>query len=98
MTTAQPAPPYPGDKYQATAAVLRDLLGGSGNITALEHCVTRLRLSLTERSLVNDTALRDHPAVLGVLERDTFQIIVGPAAVAPLTAALRHLLGPDADS
>lgn len=98
MTTTQPAPPRPGDKYQATAAVLRDLLGGSDNITALEHCVTRLRLSLTDRSRVNDTALRDHPAVLGLLERDTFQIIVGPAAVAPLAAALRHLLDPDGHS
>lgn len=98
MTAAQLPPPHPGDRYQATAAVFRDLLGGAGNISALEHCVTRLRLSLTERSLVNDTALRDHPAVLGVLERDTFQIIVGPAAVAPLAAALHQLLAPDADS
>lgn len=98
MTTTQPAPPHPGGKYQATATVLLDLLGGSGNITALEHCVTRLRLSLTDRSLVNDTPLRDHPAVLGVLERDTFQIIVGPAAVGPLAAALRQFLGPDANS
>jgi PTS system sucrose-specific IIC component len=91
MTITQPRP---GDKYQATAAVLHDLLGGPGNIAALEHCVTRLRLTLTDRSRVNDTALRDHPAVLGVLERDTFQIIVGPAAVAPLAAALRQLLAP----
>ncbi|MEU7322512.1 PTS transporter subunit EIIB [Streptomyces griseoviridis] len=92
MTTTHPRP---GDKYQATAAVLHDLLGGPGNIATLEHCVTRLRLTLTDRFRVNDTALCDHPAVLGIMERDTFQIIVGPAAVAPLAVALRQLIDPD---
>ncbi|WP_046497749.1 PTS glucose/sucrose transporter subunit IIB [Streptomyces odonnellii] len=80
------------DKYVRTAAVLRDLLGGTDNIVSLAHCVTRLRLTLTDRARVDDTALRDHPAVLGVLERDTFQIVVGPAAVTPLAAALAQLL------
>jgi phosphotransferase system IIB component len=94
MTSAQPAQRRPDDKYLATATFLCDLLGGPGNIAALEHCVTRLRLTLIDRFRVNDTALRDHPAVLGILERDTFQIIVGPAAVAPLATALHQLLSP----
>ncbi|MGK3106120.1 PTS glucose/sucrose transporter subunit IIB [Streptomyces sp. WAC05858] len=89
MTSAQG---MPIDKYARTAAILRDLLGGTDNIASLTHCVTRLRLTLTDRTRVDDTALRDHPAVLGVLERDTFQIVVGPAAVAPLSAALARLL------
>lgn len=80
------------DKYARTAAVLRDLLGGTDNIASLTHCVTRLRLTLTDPARVDDTALRNHPAVLGVLERDTFQIVVGPAAVTPLAAALTRLL------
>lgn len=80
------------DRYVQTATVLCGLLGGADNIASLGHCVTRLRLSLTDRARVDDTALREHPAVLGVLERGTFQIIVGPAAVAPLTAALGQLL------
>ncbi|MFE2426977.1 PTS glucose/sucrose transporter subunit IIB [Streptomyces sp. NPDC059373] len=80
------------DKYMRTAAVLRDLLGGTDNIASLTHCVTRLRLTLTDRARVDDTALRDHPAVLGILERDTLQLVVGPAAVAPLAAALAQLL------
>lgn len=80
------------DQYLRTAAVLRDLLGGTDNIASLTHCVTRLRLTLTDRARADDTALRDHPAVLGILERDTFQIVVGPAAVTPLAAALAQLL------
>jgi glucose-like phosphotransferase system IIB component len=80
------------DKYTRTAAALRDLLGGPDNIVSLAHCVTRLRLTLADRTRVDDTTLRDHPAVLGVLDRDTFQIVVGPAAVTPLAAALAQLL------
>ncbi|MER5869515.1 MULTISPECIES: PTS glucose/sucrose transporter subunit IIB [Streptomyces] len=91
MTPAS-AQEKPVDKYLRTAAVLHDLLGGTGNIVSLAHCVTRLRLTLTDRAQVDDTALRAHPAVLGVLERDTFQIVVGPAAVTPLAAALAQLL------
>jgi glucose-like phosphotransferase system IIB component len=90
--TSPSAQEKPMDKYARTAAVLRDLLGGTDNIASLTHCVTRLRLTLTDTARVDDTALRDHPAVLGVLERDTFQIVVGPAAVTPLAAALARLL------
>ncbi|WP_308042243.1 PTS glucose/sucrose transporter subunit IIB [Streptomyces sp. 8L] len=80
------------DKYTRTAAILCDLLGGADNIASLAHCVTRLRLTLADRAGVDDAALRDHPAVLGVLERDTLQLVVGPAAVVPLAAALEQLL------
>ncbi|MFC1418749.1 PTS glucose/sucrose transporter subunit IIB [Streptacidiphilus cavernicola] len=87
-----PAESESADRYTATAAVLLTLLGGRDNITSLNHCVTRLRLTLADRSQVDGDALRDHPAVLGLLERDTFQIVVGPAAVASLASALLTLL------
>lgn len=90
--TSPSAEQEPVDKYVRTAAVLRDLLGGAGNISSLTHCVTRLRLTLTDRTHVDETALRGHPAVLEVLERDTFQLVVGPAAVTPLASALTQLL------
>jgi PTS system sucrose-specific IIC component len=92
ITPTPPAKESPVDKYQVTAVALSNLLGGVDNIASLGHCVTRLRLTLNDRSRVQDTVLRDHPAVLGLLERDTFQIIVGPAAVAPLATALHRLV------
>lgn len=82
------------DKYHLTATEFRDLLGGASNITALTHCVTRLRLTLADRTRVDDAGLRAHPAVLGLLERDTFQVLVGPAAVASLAAALTRAIAP----
>jgi sucrose PTS system EIIBCA or EIIBC component len=82
----------PVDKYTRTAAALLPLVGGAGNITSLGHCVTRLRLELADRRLVDDDALRAHPAVLGVREGEQFQVIVGPAVVERLAQALECLL------
>jgi PTS system sucrose-specific IIC component len=81
------------DKYQRTAQDLLALLGGSGNVTTLGHCVTRLRLILVDRDAVDQDQLRAHPAVLGVRDVGTqFQVIIGPAVVARLAAALDELV------
>lgn len=78
-------------KHLAAAEAIVDALGGPANITTLTHCVTRLRVELTDPQLLDDTRLRSHPAVLGVLHRQTLQIVVGPAAVTPLAAAIAQL-------
>lgn len=79
------------DKYVSTAAELLALLGGTENVTAVQHCVTRLRVSLADRQAVDDTALRNHPAVLGRLHSDEgIHLIVGPAAAAPLAHAVAN--------
>lgn len=80
------------DKYASTAAELVHLLGGAKNVTAVQNCVTRLRLSLTDRHAVDDTGLRSHPAVLGRLPADDgLHLLVGPAAAAPLGRACHDL-------
>lgn len=80
------------DKITRTSAVFLELLGGASNIRAVTHCVTRLRLTLACTSEVDETGLRAHPAVLGLVDSDTFQVIVGPATVAPLAQALASML------
>jgi PTS system sucrose-specific IIC component len=80
-------------KHVATAEAIVDALGGPENIDTLAHCVTRLRVELLNLELLDDTRLRSHPAVLGVLQRETLQIVVGPAAVTALAAAIAHLIG-----
>ncbi|WP_394427023.1 PTS transporter subunit EIIB [Streptomyces sp. SGAir0957] len=89
--TSTPNPPQP-DLYHVTASAFLALLGGRRNIRTLTNCVTRIRVTLNEPDALHRAELCDHPAVLGLLERDTLHIIVGPAAVTPLTAALRTLL------
>ncbi|MFD6436204.1 PTS transporter subunit EIIC [Streptomyces venezuelae] len=88
------------DKNRATAAAILPLVGGAQNITSVAHCMTRLRLGLADRSLVDDDALKALPAVMGVVEDDTYQIVLGPGTVARVTPELEALVaesGADAE-
>ncbi|WP_329281418.1 PTS transporter subunit EIIC [Streptomyces sp. NBC_00691] len=80
------------DKNRATAAAILPLVGGAENISSVAHCMTRLRLGLRDRSLVQDEALKALPAVMGVVEDDTYQIVLGPGTVARVTPALETLI------
>ncbi|MFE2550856.1 PTS transporter subunit EIIC [Streptomyces sp. NPDC059355] len=80
------------DKNRATAAAILPLVGGPDNIGSIAHCMTRLRIALHDRSLVDDEALRALPAVLGVVEDDTYQIVLGPGAVARVTPEFEALV------
>ncbi|MEW1700152.1 PTS transporter subunit EIIC [Streptomyces sp. NPDC091278] len=80
------------DKNRATAAAILPLVGGAGNITSVAHCMTRLRLGLRDRSLVQDDALKALPAVMGVVEDDTYQIVLGPGTVARVTPEFEALI------
>lgn len=79
-------------RHVAAAEAIVGALGGPANISTLTHCVTRLRIELEAPQLLDEMRLRSHPAVLGVLRRENLQIVVGPAAVAPLATAMGHLI------
>ncbi|GAA2614144.1 PTS transporter subunit EIIC [Streptomyces tubercidicus] len=80
------------DTHRATAAALLPLVGGAGNLTSIAHCMTRLRLGIQDRSLVQDEALKALPAVMGVVEDDTYQIVLGPGTVARVTPEFERLV------
>ncbi|WP_444474059.1 PTS transporter subunit EIIC [Streptomyces inhibens] len=79
------------DKNHATAAAILPLVGGAANLSSIAHCMTRLRLGIRDRSLVQDEALKALPAVMGVVEDDTYQIVLGPGAVARITPEFERL-------
>lgn len=80
------------DKNRATAAAILPLVGGPDNIASVAHCMTRLRIGLLDRSLVDDEALRALPAVMGVVDDDTYQIVLGPGTVARVTPEFEALV------
>ncbi|MFF3782733.1 PTS transporter subunit EIIC [Streptomyces sp. NPDC001933] len=80
------------DKNRATAAAILPLVGGAANVSTIAHCMTRLRLGLHDRSLVDDEALKAVPAVMGVVEDDTYQIVLGPGTVARVTPEFERLV------
>ncbi|GAD29569.1 maltose/glucose-specific PTS transporter subunit IIBC [Photobacterium leiognathi] len=59
--------------------IILKALGGAANITSLDNCITRLRLSVNDMSLVNDAVLKANGA-LGVVKLDehNLQVVIGP--------------------
>ncbi|CAL9350085.1 PTS system EIIBC component [Streptomyces sp. enrichment culture] len=80
------------NEHRATAAAILPLVGGAENVTSVAHCMTRLRLGLRDRSLVQGERLRALPAVMGVVEDDTYQIVLGPGTVARVTPEFEALV------
>ncbi|MFI5661117.1 PTS transporter subunit EIIC [Streptomyces sp. NPDC051684] len=80
------------NKNRAVAAAILPLVGGAANVTSVVHCMTRLRLGLADRSLVQDEALKALPDVMGVVEDETYQIVLGPGKVARVTPEFETLV------
>lgn len=54
-------------------------LGGSANIVSLDNCITRLRMSVADMSLVDEALLKENKA-LGIIKLNdhNLQVIIGP--------------------
>jgi PTS system sucrose-specific IIC component len=56
-------------------------LGGAGNVSAVENCITRLRVDVADPARVDGAALEALDGVLGVVPGPTTQIVLGPGLV-----------------
>lgn len=65
-------------KIDQLAEILLKALGGSENILALTHCITRLRLELKDPSLVDESKIQSCTAGLIRPSQKTLQIVIGP--------------------
>ena len=64
--------------YAALAGKVITALGGTGNIVAVTHCMTRLRFVLQDPTLVDSPMLKATAGVLGVVSSDNqCQVIIG---------------------
>lgn len=77
----------------ATIAQILACIGGSQNIALCGNCMTRLRLTLRERSLVDHAKLKNIPSVMGVIEgNDQLQIVLGPGKAQTASEMMNILL------
>jgi len=67
-------------------------VGGAENIAHIEHCSTRLRLSLHDNAKVDQPALESLPGVLGVHVNVQCQVIIGHEVI-QVYEAVRSLVG-----
>ena len=65
--------------YTAMASVILEGLGGKDNIASMDHCITRLRLEVKDRLLVNEAKIKSSGAS-GVIRpgKNSVQVIIGP--------------------
>ncbi|TDB54876.1 PTS beta-glucoside transporter subunit EIIBCA [Bacillus sp. CBEL-1] len=68
-------------KHHQIAKELLQALGGSSNIANYTHCMTRLRVTPVNRSNINEASIKQVKGVVGVVDDDTYQIILGPGVV-----------------
>ncbi|WP_420734227.1 PTS transporter subunit EIIC [Brevibacterium luteolum] len=73
-------------------------LGGAGNVASVENCITRLRLPVADQDLVDTAGLKAVDGVLGVVEDQTMQVILGPGLVDEVADAIERTLAAGADS
>ncbi|ABO67235.1 PTS transporter subunit EIIC [Geobacillus thermodenitrificans] len=80
-------------REQQIAASILQYVGGKENITRVAHCMTRVRVSLRDPGKANIDSLKQIEGVMGVIEDETLQIVVGPGVVNKVAAALCELTG-----
>jgi len=81
------------NREQQMAASILQHVGEKENITRIAHCMTRVRVSLRDPGKANINALKQIEGVMGVIEDETLQIVVGPGVVNKVAAALCELTG-----
>lgn len=67
--------------YKQTATDIIACIGGNENIIHLEHCSTRLRFTLADKSKVNEEALQKVPGVIGLIMSVQCQVVIGNSVV-----------------
>ena len=70
-----------------------DLVGSPSNISGVASCMTRLRLSLKDPSQANVNEIKNLSGVLGVVESDTLQIVLGPGKVTRVANDVANIVG-----
>ena len=67
------------DDYTAMAKVILEGLGGKENVTSIDHCITRLRLEVKDRLLVDEKKIKSSGAS-GVIRpgKTAVQVVIGP--------------------
>jgi PTS system sucrose-specific IIC component len=75
------------------AVEILERLGGKENITRIAHCMTRLRVTLRDQQEADLEGLKNIEGVMGVIEDETLQIVVGPGVVNKVAAVLCELTG-----
>lgn len=64
--------------YTNTAKEILEKVGGKSNVSSVTHCMTRLRLTLKDESIVKDEEIKAIKGVVGLMKKGgQYQIVIG---------------------
>ncbi|MDR0921871.1 MAG: PTS transporter subunit EIIC [Lactobacillales bacterium] len=81
------------DKNVRIGREIFENVGGTENVSKLIHCMTRVRMNIIDYSKVNLEGLKAVEGVIGVVEDDTLQVIVGPGTVNKVAQSMVDTVG-----
>lgn len=81
------------DKNVLIAKGIYEHVGGMGNVNKVVHCMTRVRMEIRDYNKVDVEGLKKVPGVMGVVEDDTLQVVVGPGTVNKVAQEMVRMAG-----
>ena len=64
--------------YTKVGKQILERMGGKDNVISLVHCMTRLRFTLKDESIVDDELVKKTKGVMGIMKKSgQYQIIIG---------------------
>ncbi|MEG1426649.1 MAG: glucose PTS transporter subunit EIIB, partial [Oscillospiraceae bacterium] len=68
-----------GNDYSGMAKIILEGVGGADNVVEIDNCITRLRMEVKDRLLVNEKTIKSSGAV-GVIRpgKTSVQVVIGP--------------------
>src|SRR5690554_4163101 len=80
------------------ASKILELVGGKENVIAATNCMTRLRIRIKDQSKVQLEELKNVQGVMGIVESDTLQVVVGPGKAKKLADIFAQEFGISQDT
>lgn len=81
------------DKATRIAKQIYEQVGGTSNVARIIHCMTRVRMTIIDQSKVNLEALKAVNGVLGVVEGEMLQAVVGPGTANKVAQKMVDMVG-----
>ncbi len=75
------------------AKQILEKLSGSNNVVSFANCMTRLRVKVKDVEKVDISGLKKLEGVLGVVEDETIQVVIGPGKVKKVADEFGKLVG-----
>ena len=81
------------DKYAEIGQEIYDHIGGIANVKSLYHCMTRVRITVRDKSKVDLAGLKQVKDILGVVDGETLEVVLGPGVNAKVAQSMVNAAG-----